>query len=467
MPPAHPAPWTDAEVQAFWSRPSHGDRWVPFVVVLAGVVTLAVIVILAGQAWTQAARLDRLAARSEIGAVLGGIGAVALLATVWLSRYDDVSLWARAAVGLVCVDIALAAGAWFLSHRLQPSKDGLLPLWSALPAPAIAFGAGLLLFVLATIHVRVRRLVYAPGWLRGTVVFALAYLLLLGLWLPVVVPEHPHEWFDAIDLAHVRPFATSIPPALAALAVAMVTVTRRAWLRKLVPVGGVLVGLLLVGAMTARTDTTRNALLIYANYIHVLFAAAWFALSSLAALAWTHGRVLRANRVDTQRPAPWVQRGVVECEGEAEVVGAWHVDGWLAGLRTSLRGFTLRSARGDLLLVPPGSRLVAAVPTSTVGAAHDEPQAALRAGDEVVVSGFVASEGEGPYRTAGLAVPGADGLVVTAPRGRDEPAGRDVVLLLYRPCVLFLVAVALAALPGVVGDEEEAPFYVHDNLDER
>jgi hypothetical protein len=428
------------------------DRWVPVIVFVAAVVTVALVAQLANVAWRQAALLGRPAAGTEIGAVLGAVGAVALLAGVWMARYHDVSPWARAAVALVGVHIAIAAGAWWLSSRLlTPEHD--VPLLRVLPAPAIALGGGVLLFVVAAVHRRARRLTAAPGWLRGAVVFALSYLLALGIWVPIVVPESSREfWSDGV-ITDFRFAVTLVPPAAVALATALVTIVRPSLLRTVGFPAVAVAALFLIGAMGRRDDATMSALAAYANYVPVLFAAAWFAMSALAALAWTHARVLRAHRADAARPAPWVQSGVVESPPEENQVGTWHVDGWLAGFRTSLRGFTLRTARGDVLRVPDGARLVAPVPSAMVGADAGEHLPALRAGEQVTVSGFVAAGGDGPYRSAALPVPGSDGLVVSARRRADDSIGRDVILVLYRPCVLFLIFVALAALPGIVGND--------------
>ena len=453
MTPASSGEWTAEAIHRFWWRP-RVDRWVPVVVTVGVAVTVALVAVLADLAWDQAARLERPSLRTEIGAVLGAVAAVALLATTWTWRYRDVSPWARGAVVLVCVHVAVAGGAWFLSSRLRPSASEL-PLLSSLPAPTIAFGAGIAVFLAAAVHRRRRRLTSVPGWLRGTVVFSLAFLLLLGIWLPLVVQAFATDQTYGPLLVSLDIHTALVPPAILAVVTAVITVMRRDWLRVLATPCAVILGVFVVSAMSVRHDATPSALGIYANFIHVLFAAAWFALCALAALAWTHVRVLRANRDDTARSAPWVQRGIVETPGGTHDVGAWHVDGWLAGMRTSLDGFTLRTSRGDALLVPGGSRLVAPVPASTTGAAHGERLSVARAGDHVIVSGFVTPAGDGPYRAGAFPVPGSDGLVVTAARRPHESIGRDVVLVLYRPCVLFLIIVALAALPGIVGNEEE------------
>lgn len=463
-PPAHSGEWTDAQIARFWSRPS-GDRWVPFVVLLATVVTIAMVGLLADAAWARAAFLERPTAQREIGAVIGGVAGVGLLATTWIWRYRDISPWACAAVALVCVHIAIAFGAWWLSYRLQPEGYDL-PLLRTLPAPTIALAASVLLFAAAYVHSRIRRLTRAPGWLRGAVVFALAFLLLFGIWLPIAIPKETltHWYHPALEARRLMA-QLLVPPAAVALVIAAITILRPRWLTVLWPAAVALVIGFTIGAMAARDDVPLPAMVIYSNYVHVLFAAAWFALATLAALAWTHARVLRANRADTSRPAPWVQRGTVEAPASEHVVGTWHVDGWLAGLRTSLGGFTLRTERGDALRVPDGARLVAPVPASTAAASRDEHIPALRAGDEVIVSGFVAPPADGPYRAGGAPVPGSDGLIVTARRRRDDTIGRDVVLVLYRPCILFLIFAALAALPGVVGNPapETTSQYTHDH----
>lgn len=156
--------------------------------------------------------------------------------------------------------------------------------------------------------------------------------------------------------------------------------------------------------------------------------------------------MLRSHRVDLARPEPWVQRGTVDAPRPG--VGTVIVDGWLAGMRSVVSGFTLRATHGALV-IPPGVGLVAPVPASTTTAAPGEPTTVIAHGDHVMVSGFVAAPGDGPFRAAAV-VPGPDGLVVSRPRQPHETVDRDVLLVLYRPCLLFLVIAAIAALPGII-----------------
>jgi hypothetical protein len=72
----------------------------------------------------------------------------------------------------------------------------------------------------------------------------------------------------------------------------------------------------------------------------------------------------------------------------------------------------------------------------------------LRAGDRVRVSGFVAPPSSGPFRGGGLPIAGAAGLVV-AVEDAAPAARRDAVLALWRPCLLFVLASSMAAVPLV------------------
>ena len=53
------------------------------------------------------------------------------------------------------------------------------------------------------------------------------------------------------------------------------------------------------------------------------------------------------------------------------------------------------------------------------------------------------------FRRHALPVPGQHGLVVTRARRPEETIWRDIQLIMWRPCVLYLMVVAAAAIPGI------------------
>jgi hypothetical protein len=100
--------------------------------------------------------------------------------------------------------------------------------------------------------------------------------------------------------------------------------------------------------------------------------------------------------------------------------------------------------------------VVAPLPAWTVSARAGASRPLLEGGTPVRVSGYVMAPGDGPFRTGGAPVAGPRGLVITVERRAHETIGRDIVLAVFRPCLLFLLLAAAAALPGLVGSRAPA-----------
>ena len=73
----------------------------------------------------------------------------------------------------------------------------------------------------------------------------------------------------------------------------------------------------------------------------------------------------------------------------------------------------------------------------------------MRQGDPVVVGGFVDADPAHPFRGSLAALPGDRGIVV-AHADRTTFGDRDLALVLWRPCVAYLVIVVTIALPGLI-----------------
>lgn len=451
MTPRPEEEWSDAAVRDFWGKKGWElPRPDTVVVVAALVVTVALVALLGHLAFAHERHmavwgLDVGGVRTRIGVVLGGVGAAGLGALCWTLRHRDVRFAPRLAVALVAVYVALAGGAAYLSRYLEPTAEET-PTIPVQPATLVTVGACILLIVAAALDNRRRGA--APRWLYGAVVFALAFLAVLGVWLPIVLPRE-----GAGFASDPRAFAVNLAPrvlavpAVLALAAALIATLWPAWMRAM---GKAIVGALAIAlgaAVVRRIDATGTALVLYAGFGHMLIAAVAFALVSIAVLAWSQARALRAHRIDLTRPAPWVQRGIVETPPGGGDVGHWIIDGWLAGMRGVVRGFTLRTARGAILHVPDGARLVVPVPASSADAEAGTQIPVVTRGAEVLVSGFVGAGGDGPFRSADVPIPGTRGLVVSLPPRRGHAIDRDVLLVLYRPCMLFLVIAAIVALP--------------------
>ena len=404
-------------------------------------------------------------------------GAVAAFMCLWLSRPNAISGWVRAAVLTPLLQLALIALAWLLwdryAGRIEDALDRL-PLVSALPAPQVALALGAVVLLGALLPRARRHRGKVPTWLRAAVSFALAHVLLLGLWLPVAALCWNELFITHImragSIQSVAPRAVEfaelalLPPTIAAFLFALVSTRWPAWSRKLARRSTLFLAIGLVVALLCRLMSDYTGFLAYANLVHVLLADAVFCLLCVVALGLSHARVLYAATGDTSRPAPWVQRGVIEGERDpsgqvSPIVGALRYHGWLHGMRGRVRRFWLRTDQG-LLEVPASARLVAPMPVVSVfagvgladvdGVPGGRDCPLLHVGDEVVVSGYVEPTGDGVYRRHALPVPGPDGLLVTRARKPGESVWRDVQLIMWRPCALYLLVVCTAALPGIL-----------------
>ena len=392
------------------------------------------------------------AVQIAVGAAVVLLGALATAAT---QRYRELSPWVRTTVVLASVQAAIAIAAlvlWALSAQRIELMSYRYPLLTAMPAPTIAVGLGLLVVIAAALQ-RSRRAI-TPRWLQAVAAFALTYLLATALWLPIYAQFGDYQdrsWFVAVDAALRRAIAlVLIPPAVVAAVAAAIVAVRPRWRRDAAEIGAGVLVMLLIAALASRASVGERERMLYGNLVPVLFAAGWFAMATIVALAVTHVRALGVAARDRRRPAPWCQHGsVVITAPSSTTVGQLVNRGWLAGMEATTRDFTLRTAHGDLP-IPAGAAVIAPLPAWTAQAAAGAAVPVISEGDRVEVSGFVAAASGDAYRSSARPMLGTAGLVIFAARRADEPIARDLLLRVWRPCAALLIAVTIAGLPGLV-----------------
>jgi hypothetical protein len=368
--------------------------------------------------------------------------------------HDDLPAWVGAPIVMVAGFAALVLAALPLQHAA--SLGSLLPTHPLVWPVVVGSATALVLGIVAAAATAPRRS-RTPAWLRGTVVFALVLLPVLGLWLPIHAAQVSYGWVPAEErtLAHVAPYLPAAlgPPAVLALAMAALAV---AWPQRLrIAVGALLVGAVpaLAIAVTLRygighADTATPARVFYDLLAPAVIGAGGLALAALAALATS--QVARAARLERWRRRVGSRKATVAVEAPASTTTHWLVDhGWLAGYREAGAPWLARLGR-DELRMPAAVDVVAPPPPWLHGSTTGTAVPLLSTGAEVELAGLTETAGDGPFRAdGGLAV--GPGVVVFAPRRHDEPYRRDVVLRMWRPCAVLLLAVAVAALPALVG----------------
>jgi hypothetical protein len=123
------------------------------------------------------------------------------------------------------------------------------------------------------------------------------------------------------------------------------------------------------------------------------------------------------------------------------------IAGWLRGPRLVARPFRVLTRAGTVP-VPGDVAVVASPPLLSTRLATGEALAVISEGDRVAVAGFVVPPADHPFRTSAGLIPGSAGI--HAGREGEPPGGfTAMALVLWRPCVAYLIVTVAAALPGV------------------
>ena len=424
---------TELDVLSDWRRPGgYLDRKVCAVVALGVAVTLAVTT--TGPRWFWSAygepSVSKFWIQNGLAMLAGGMLIAALLV-----RGTSPAL--RLALALPLAHVVAIAGAWAtwnaVSPHLTDARDAS-PLVSALPLGWSTLGA-LTLFALAGRAASRRR-----DWIHGMVVMALASLLAVGLWLPIVAASYCHgiTWLSWQELGEAHPYRIAalvlVPPLCAAFGFTLLQARVRWIVAVLLPIA-------FAAALASRCDTTQLALAMYGNFVHVLLALTLATVGAIAAVGLT--LLSRARRA--RRMLHTARTGTIACDGAALVL---EIPTYLRGPRLLSQPFAIETPQGPLL-VPPGVEILARIPPITTQLRDGEALELARHGDQVVVGGFEDPDPTHPFRGSLAPQPGRHGLVVA--RAGDTAFGdADVALALWRPCVAYLVIGIAVALPGLI-----------------
>jgi len=284
-------------------------------------------------------------------------------------------------------------------------------------------------------------------WIHGFAMIALAELLLLGLWIPIACSTWPGglgEWWSAseplLQDASSRVAFVVLPPTILAIGFTIVALRRPAWLiASHTALGGAL-GMLMLVAVSTRVDASGRVMLLYSNFVPLLLAAALVAILSLVVLGGvTWWRSWSMHRAFGKRER---RGGSIVTDADEPAIGL-EITSWLRGPRVVQRNFTVTTSVGELPI--RGAHLVATVPAATTQLKVGERLVVLKRGDDVQVAG-ANEDGGDPFRTS--AAPLADHMFV-APASMDKPGFPSVALVMWRPCVAYLLIVSAIAVPAL------------------
>ena len=419
--------------------------WLGAVVVVAAILTPLV-------AATVGWFAQELEVTSNPVAVLVGPAIILQLLFLTVAPPSRVPRVVRAAIVTTMAQLVLALAAWAIWNSNSNVWANLidLPLEATVSA-AVAMSA--LLFTVALASQSMRRRRAAPRWLRPVVVFAIANLFLLGLWLPLFASMWPVaslvDWGSTVGKSPAALFFAAGLPALIALWLAC---TRPSAIARCSV--GLLVALAtaVLAGVAVRGDSGPIAQQTYGQYAPLLIASALFALGAIATLAVAQLRELSFHRRDAREPDPWVQRGTaisITDDAPGTWLGGVRFTGWLSGFSSEVAAFRVRTKTGTIIEVPRGSMLSLPLPSQSCQASAGEIVVSLRVGDPVAVAGYVSSTEDSAFRKNPAPIPSASGVIVYGP-GQHRPLA-SMALLLWRPCVLYLIATSSIALPGLVG----------------
>ena len=348
--------------------------------------------------------------------------------------------------------VLAAIGIWRAASIEMPDLDRITPYLKMLPPYWVFVIGGMATLALGAIIGAGRR----GLWLQATATLSLVQLLFIGLWLPLLIGVEYQVGSSQMsvvvgDVVASRSFAIAAlaPPMIGAVAFTALAIHRYDLIarnRAALTYAGVLV---LIFAFGSRCNLNYGTSIMYANFVHVLLAAALIAVCALAALAsslWLAG--LRGRRMLAK-----ATRGGTIVEDDGGPVAVLRVAGWLRGTQIIARPFEVMTPNGPIA-VPSGISIACAPPPESAQLATGQELVLLQPGDRVDLAGFVDADPSAPYRGSSGMVPSEAGAWVGT-NARYASGFGAVALATWRPFVAYLlvtVAVMLPAIAGLLGD---------------
>lgn len=435
-----------------WNRPAAGQvaPWVRVAVALACVLG---VVVVGAAAWTlwrigyYGGYLHRVNKDTFIALPTFLMGIVVIIVAL---PDGSVSRYMRLAVTLPMIHaVALVVALCVIPH-LDLALGDRTPMMSTLPVLP-SFVVGLAVFIGLARAIGGRR-----EWAHAFVMLALAFVLLLGLWLPLssMLQSKIDEWGHYFEATRRElmdapiPFAVLalVPPLLGASLYTLISVRAPAVTRVVKAPISLGLFVMLCAGIVARYRADNGAFLIHDNFVHLLLAAVAIAIvatTTLAVTTWFAGRrAMRGLAADARA-------GAITDE-DSEIVACLQITSWLRGPRVWMRSFVANTSN-ELLRVPSGATLATAVPRISSAMRTGEAVTVISKRDAITLGGFVEREvGDSPFRAVKMTVPGPSGITV----GRRDPIStplESMLLTAWRPAVAYLLILLVIAAPSLIG----------------
>jgi hypothetical protein len=379
-----------------------------------------------------------------------GFAMCGALALAWWPRFRISKLLRIATVLpiLHVAAIAVAAHVWTIFDADALAKLSRGQNWKYfkhvdVPLPTIgALAIGFASIVIVAIAIKRR---YGE-WAHASVMLALSYLLLIGLWLPFVarlaVRAGPAGWswedttVRVLDANELVPLAT-IPPAI--LAIGFVVLVFRAprlfeRIRRQIRIA---TWSLLVLAIIVAVSLPDKGWLVYLESSYLVMSAVVLAVASLVVLAAASW--LRSLRSQRRSRKLVYEDGVIALDEPGEVA-RFEITSWMRGPQLKTRSFVVTTKHGNVPIAAANVDL--RVPDVTTLLDVGEHASVLAPGTRVVIAGRRSAGSDHPFRAS-------DATEVSLVATPDVSAKRlsDLTLVAWRPAVAYLTILVAVAAP--------------------